>query len=180
MIIMGIDPGLANIGYGIVEFDGQRSVLRHMGVATTKSDTPLAQRLVHIHDAIRAESARWKPDVIAVEQLFFAANTKSAMAVAEARGVAIFAACSVTGTPLVEFTPLQIKMAIAGNGRASKLQVQQMVKILLGLPEIPRPDHAADALACALSHAHTSRFANAVAIAAPTVAWRPASRRRRR
>jgi crossover junction endodeoxyribonuclease RuvC len=152
---MGIDPGLSDVGYGVIDWDGRagRARLVRYGVTRTKAGVPLAERLMTIHRELAAIAEADAPDAIVVEELFFAANVKTAMVVAHGRAACILA--TAPGRQLVEYTPLQIKKALTGHGRAGKLQVQMMVRALLGLEEIPRPDHAADALAAALCHVHS-------------------------
>lgn len=155
MKIMGIDPGLADVGYGVIAWDERARTAGHVahGVIRTPASDPPARRLQTIYAELRALIAEHRPDAVAVEQLFFARNVKTAMAVAQARGVAILATAE-SGAPLAEYSPPQIKLALTGQGRAGKRQVQLMVRALLNLKEIPRPDHAADALATALTHLH--------------------------
>ena len=150
MITLGIDPGTATTGYGIVKDsrDGRLYDICH-GVIRTDSKTPYPLRLKAIHDELTALIEQHKPQAIAIEELFFNKNVKSAMLVGQAKGVILLAA-QHQNIPVYEFTPLQIKMAVVGYGRASKEQIQQMVKTLLSLSSIPKPDHAADALAAAL------------------------------
>ena len=153
MIVMGIDPGLADLGWGVVELpEGGREPrwLNH-GVIRTTPDTPLPRRLKTLHDDLAAVMAEFMPEVAAVEEIFFAANRKTAVAVAQARGVALMSAAT-RDIEIAEYSPPQIKQALVGYGRASKRQVQLMVKGVLGLDDIPKPDHAADALAAALTH----------------------------
>lgn len=161
MIILGIDPGLADLGYGVIEeaaAPGRGRTLRHLahGVIRTRAGEPTAKRLDQIYRGLSEVIERWKPDAAAVEELFFAANMKTAIAVAQARGAAILAT-ALAGIPLGEYSPPQIKLAIAGTGRASKRQVQMMVKAVLAMPEMPEPDHAADGLAAAICHAHMAK-----------------------
>lgn len=155
MIILGIDPGFAIVGYGVLEYKNNRFTLISYGVFTTKSDMSLACRLINIEEGICEIINRYKPDAIAVEELFFNKNIKTALSAAHGRGVIMLAAAR-SGSNVFEYTPLQIKQAVTGYGRADKAQMQQMVKILLNLKDIPRPDDAADALAAAICHAHTS------------------------
>jgi len=157
MKVMGIDPGLADVGYGIVERDDAGGA-RHLahGVIQTSSKSPVPQRLAKIHRDLVEIIREHAPDQVAVEELFFAANMKTAIAVAQGRGAAILALAQ-SGVELAEYTPLQVKVALVGYGRASKMQVQQMVRAVLGLKEIPKPDHAADALAIALCHLHSMK-----------------------
>ncbi len=157
MKTMGIDPGTAATGYGVIEEDnGRTSIVTYGCIRTTKKDTP-QKRLSIIHDEMKKLFRRFKPDQVAVEKLFFGANTKTAMAVGQARGVVLLAA-SKAGVEIAEYTPLQVKMALTGYGRADKNQVQQMVKRLLKLKTIPKPDDAADAIAVALTHMSFESF----------------------
>jgi len=153
MIVLGIDPGTASTGWGVVELDGNRLRSRGHGCIVTSAKDPSHVRLRRIHDEARLLLRRFKPDVVAIEELFVNVNVKTALAVGQARGVLILAACDMEVAPF-EYSPLQIKMSVTGYGRASKLQVQEMTKVLLGLDRIPQPDHAADALAVAICHAH--------------------------
>jgi crossover junction endodeoxyribonuclease RuvC len=157
MRVLGIDPGIALTGYGIVESLGDRRVMLDFGCIRTPSSQESSGRLDHIYREIMLLAKRHKPDVMAVEKLFFNKNIISAMQVSEARGVAVLAG-SHAGLPVFEYTPLQVKQAVAGYGRAEKAQVQQMVKILLSLSQTPKPDDAADALALALCHINTGRL----------------------
>ncbi len=157
MIILGIDPGYATVGYGIIESTGSRNTAIDYGVITTPKSDAFPKRLKHIADCIKQLIAVHNPDAISIEELFFQTNRKTAISVAEARG-AIIVSCMDCDKILYEYTPLEIKQAITGYGRADKNQVQQMVKSLLGLSEIPRPDDASDALAVALTHAHTNKL----------------------
>lgn len=152
MIILGIDPGLAKTGCGIISMRSDQPKIITYGVISTKKDQSLPIRLKTIYDDIRELCREYKPNVAAIESIFFAANVKTAVAVAQARGVAILAT-EEGGADIAEYSPLQIKQAIVGYGRASKKQIQEMVKVLLSLDEAPKPDHAADALAVALTHA---------------------------
>jgi crossover junction endodeoxyribonuclease RuvC len=157
VIVLGIDPGTASTGWGAVEQDGNR--LRSVGhgciVTSAKAETHL--RLRQIYDESLTLLERFRPDAVAIEELFVNVNVKTALAVGHARGVIILAASRHEISP-AEYTPLAIKQAVTGYGRASKVQVQEMTKVLLGLPKIPQPDHAADALAVAICHLHTSRL----------------------
>ena len=155
--MLGIDPGTASTGWGAVEQEGNR--LRSLGhgciVTSAKAETHL--RLRQIYDESLTLLERFRPDAVAIEELFVNVNVKTALAVGHARGVIILAASRHELSP-AEYTPLAIKQAVTGYGRASKVQVQEMTKVLLGLPKIPQPDHAADALAVAICHLHTSRL----------------------
>jgi len=153
MIVLGIDPGTASTGWGVVEQQGNRLRSRGHGCIVTSAKDPSHVRLRRIHDEARLLLRRFKPDVVAIEELFVNVNVKTALAVGQARGVLILAASDLELAPY-EYSPLQIKMSVTGYGRASKLQVQEMTKVLLGLDRIPQPDHAADALAVAICHAH--------------------------
>lgn len=153
MIILGIDPGLANTGWGVIERDGSRLRCIAYGCIQTPSDCGVAHRLLEIHDGVRDVIARYAPTECAVESVFFGTNAKSAFATGQARGVALLA---TAGASLVlgDYSPVQIKNAVVGSGTAEKGQVQYMVRVMLGLDHEPRPDHAADALAAAITHAH--------------------------
>jgi len=154
MLVLGIDPGLAITGYGLVEGDGQNLALVEYGVVRTPAKTPTADRLVQLHTELGQILAETKPDEAAVEELFFSTNARTAILVGQARGVALLTLAEA-GLPIAEYTPLQIKQAITGYGQADKAQVQEMVRLLLGLVEIPRPDDAADALAVSICHHHS-------------------------
>lgn len=149
--VLGIDPGYAILGYGVVTVSG--NVMRPVdyGVVTTDQSMTFPDRLERLYVAMHTVIEKFQPDCIAFEELFFARNTKTAMYVAAARGVAVLAARQSL-KPLYEYTPMQIKSAVTGDGHADKVQVQSMVKMLLGLKTIPKPDDAADALAAAICH----------------------------
>jgi crossover junction endodeoxyribonuclease RuvC len=151
--ILGIDPGLSAVGWGLVEIGGNQ--IRHIahGCIETKADSPRAERLFFVYTAIREVLAAYKPAESVMETLYFARNVSSALPVAEARGV-LSMALAEWGLPVREFTPNAIKQAVTGVARANKVQVQEMVRIILGLEDIPKPDHAADALASAICSAH--------------------------
>ncbi|MEI6389095.1 MAG: crossover junction endodeoxyribonuclease RuvC [Spirochaetota bacterium] len=155
--IMGIDPGLASIGWGIIEVGDGR--LRHCahGVITTDKDEAMGARLLAISIGISELLSEWKPESVGMENLFFWKNVSSAFPVAEARG-AIRLTIAKEGIELFDFSPTAIKQAVVGSSRADKNQVQEMVKLLLGLSEKPKPDHAADALAAAICLWHSSGF----------------------
>lgn len=153
MKILGIDPGYNIIGYGIIETNGCKVV--DYGVITTPKNMSISSRLTTIYQAITELMETFKPEEVAFEELFFNTNNTTAIPVAEARGVLIVGAKQYTDK-LFEYTPLQIKQALTGNGRAEKKQVQFMVKNILGLKEVPKPDDAADALAVALCHMQTN------------------------
>lgn len=148
---MGIDPGPANLGFGVVRVEGNRMVALDGGVVETSAELPMERRLEQIHREL-AELIAWhEPGALAVEEVFFGKNVRTAMAVGQASGAAMLAAAQ-GGIPCFAYTPQAIKMAVCGSGAAGKRQVQRMVGTLLGLPEPPSPDHAADALAVAICH----------------------------
>ncbi|MGI5848588.1 MAG: crossover junction endodeoxyribonuclease RuvC [Christensenellales bacterium] len=157
MIILGIDPGIAIMGYGVVRSQNDRVSLLECGTIETKADTPFPRRLALIHSNVKELLHKYDPDCVAFEELFSGKNVKTVIQVAQARGAAMAAAFG-TGAGLYEYTPIQIKQAVVGYGRAEKKQVQEMVRVLLGLDMIIKPDDAADAVACAICHAHSSRF----------------------
>ena len=161
MRVLGIDPGTAITGYGVVEGDGDSLTLTTYGAITTPSDKPLAQRLQQIYRELRALVSEWQPETAAVEELFFSKNARTALAVGHARGVALLALIDA-GLPIREYKPAEVKQAVAGYGNAPKQQVQGMVKLLLNLDGIPRPDDAADALAVAICHFHSARWQSLV------------------
>lgn len=150
---MGVDPGLALVGYAIIEKTGNAMQALTYGCIRTKAEISVAQRLLHIHSQTEELLAHWRPDVMAVEQIFFNRNVTNAFLVGQARGVCMLAAAR-HNCPVAEYTPLQVKQAVVGNGRAAKQQVAAMVCALLSLPAAPRPDDVADALAVALCHAN--------------------------
>ena len=155
MRILGIDPGIATIGFGVVDTAGPRISLVKCGVITTPAHTSLASRLKRIYDDMGELLELFKPDAVSIEELFFNTNITTGIQVAHGRGV-ILLACTKYGVPIFEYTPLQVKQAVAGYGRAEKRQVMDMTKRLLHLEKIPRPDDAADGLALALCHARSS------------------------
>jgi crossover junction endodeoxyribonuclease RuvC len=159
MIILAIDPGTATTGFGVISYEGNRFKIKDYGVISTESKTPSELRLQQIYDGIKRLITHYKPDHFAVEQLFFNTNVRTALAVGQARGVCMLAAAN-EGLAVYEYTPLQVKQSVVGYGRADKAQVQQMVKAILNLSEIPKPDDAADALALAICHAHSYRVNN--------------------
>lgn len=156
MATLGVDPGTARLGYGVVEGgDAPRAVA--FGVVETPSTEPMPRRLVVLYDALAALIAEHRPEALAVEQLFFARNVTNAMTVGQARGVVLLAAARA-GVRVAEYTPSEVKQAVAGYGKADKEQMQEMVRVILGLESVPRPDDAADALAVALCHLQTAPF----------------------
>ncbi len=157
MIVLGIDPGTAITGYGVItDRDSQPEVITY-GAITTPADLALPNRLITIHREVLNLIDQYKPDQAAIEQLFFNKNVRTALAVGHARGV-IMLALAEKNVPIYEYTPLEVKQAVTGNGRAEKKQIQEMIKILLELEKIPKPDDAADALAIAVCHFHSARF----------------------
>ena len=159
MIILGIDPGLATMGYGVIEANAGRHKLITYGTLGTPAGQPMPQRLRTIFIGVNQLIDMYQPDEIAFEELFFAKNVTTGMAVSAARGAALVAAAQRTDD-LFEYTPMQVKQAVTGHGKADKRQVQEMVRMLLGMQEIARPDDAADALAVALAHAASSRMSH--------------------
>ncbi len=155
MKILGIDPGYAILGYGVIEKIGNRFKVCDYGAIITDAGTPMPERLEYLYDSLREIIEREKPDVASIEELFFNTNAKTAILVGQARGVAVLA-CIKGGIDIEEYTPLQIKQALVGYGRAEKKQVQQMVKTILNLKEVPKPDDTADALAAAVCHGHSA------------------------
>lgn len=183
MRVFGIDPGSERTGYGCVETDGRRHRLLVCGAICTVGSSSLAARLATIHAGLSALLCEWRPEAIAVENLFYATNVRSALTLGHARGVALLAAVEA-GLEVAEYTPAEVKRAVVGYGRAEKAQVQRMIALLLGLREAPAPHDAADALAVALCHAHrlgpaSSARAASGPLAARTAkswrAWRPAA-----
>lgn len=163
MIVLGIDPGLAIVGFGVVSYDGVKPRIVDYGTLTTPAGMPLPDRLLQLYEGATELVQRYQPDDIAFEELFFAKNITTAIPVAQARGVTVAALRAYT-SHLYEYTPMQVKLAVTGDGRADKRMMQQMVKMLLGLKETPKPDDAADALAIAICHAHSMRMRHEFAI----------------
>ncbi len=158
MRILGIDPGIGRVGWGIVEKKGSLVVSLGFGCIETLSNSEIGGRLYAIYDEVARIIDEYKPDAMAIEDLFFAKNVKTAFSVGQARGVIILAASQKNLTVAI-YTPLQVKSAIAGYGKADKKQIGDMVKMTLKLPKVPTPDDTADALAIALTHAFTHRYA---------------------
>ncbi len=152
--ILGIDPGYAIVGYGVIDYAGNSFKVVEYGGITTDSKLELPERLLIIYNELSALSEKYRPDAMSVEELFFNNNAKTAINVGQARGVILLSA-QIRGGEIFEYTPLQVKQAVVGYGRAEKNQVQQMVKMLLSLEKIPKPDDVADALAIAVCHAHS-------------------------
>ncbi|MFA5527082.1 MAG: crossover junction endodeoxyribonuclease RuvC [Peptostreptococcales bacterium] len=157
MRILGIDPGFAIIGYGVIEVHGNHFQVLDYGSITTDPDMDMSLRLEKIYRDLYTIIEQYKPDEVSIEELYFNKNTKTAIKVAQARGVAIVA-CANNSIDVFEYTPLQIKQAVVGYGRAEKNQVQLMVKQILHLKEIPKPDDTADALAASICHAHSRTY----------------------
>ena len=157
MIILGIDPGIAIVGYGIIEYKNNKFKVIDYGAIFTPASTSTTKLLEKIYKVIDILIKNYNIDEVGIEELFFNKNVKTAITVAQARGV-ILLACSHNDKPIYEYTPLQVKQGVVGYGRAKKLQVQQMVEIILNLKEIPKPDDVADALAIAICHAHANKL----------------------
>lgn len=158
MLALGLDPGTATTGYGFVRLTPDGSLLAvKYGVISTPKNTPAAERLVTLYDQLQELLREHKPETVAVEKLFFQRNVTTALAVGQARGVMLLALARA-GLEVYEYTPNEVKQAVAGYGSADKRQVQEMVRVLLALDEIPRPDDAADALAVAITHVNTNRY----------------------
>ena len=155
MRILGIDPGLAIVGFGLIEAETGKTQMLQYGAVTTPAGLPLAARLVQLERDMEELIAQRRPEAIAVEELFFSNNITTGIAVAHARGI-ILCTAAKSGIPLFEYTPMQVKQAVVGYGKAEKHQVQEMVKNILHLSEIPKPDDTADAVALAICHGHSS------------------------
>ena len=155
MIILGIDPGYAIVGWGVLEYSHSKFRVLGYGAITTEADTPFPERLQIIYNDMCYLLKKYKPDAMSMEKLFYNSNQKTVIDVAQARGVITLAA-QMYGKDIFEYTPLQVKQSVTGYGRAEKKQVQEMTKSILGLPAIPKPDDTADALAMAICHGHTS------------------------
>lgn len=156
MITLGVDPGTALLGYGLVRGEDEPSLITY-GVVSTTSAESTEDRLLRVYDAIWGLIREYEPDVLAIEQLFFARNVTTALGVGQARGVVLLAAAQ-HGMPVFEYKPAEVKQAISGYGKADKQQMQHMVQVLLGMDVLPTPDDAADALAVAICHVQLSRF----------------------
>ena len=163
MRVFGIDPGSARTGYGCVESDGSRHRIVLCGAITAPAGAEFPDKLLQIHVGLSAILTECRPDCVAIENVFFSVNARSALKLGHARGVAMLAAVEA-GLPVIEYTPAEIKRAVVGYGRADKPQVQHMVKLLLKLPAIPTPHDAADALAIAICHLHSQAPARATAV----------------
>ncbi|RNC29696.1 MAG: Crossover junction endodeoxyribonuclease RuvC [Candidatus Dichloromethanomonas elyunquensis] len=154
MLILGIDPGTAIMGYGLIEKKGQKLTPVAYSCWRTPSDLPMPRRLLQLYDSLEDFLLKYSPEVIAVEELFFNRNTTTALSVGQARGVVLLSGAK-NKIEVFEYTPLQVKQAVVGYGKADKKQIQYMVKALLSLQESPKPDDTADALAVAICHAHS-------------------------
>lgn len=157
MRILGIDPGYAIVGYGVIDYDGYNYKVIDYGVIESSKDEMMAVRMAIVYDGISELIDKYSPDAISIEQLFYFKNQKTIIPVAEARGVILLASIKKNAN-VFEYTPLQIKQALTGNGRAEKAQIQFMVTSILGLKSIPKPDDAADALAVAITHANFNQL----------------------
>ena len=155
MRILGLDPGIATVGFGVVDTEKNRQKLVTCGVITTPAHTPLTNRLDQIYTDLEELIRVYHPDVMSIEELFFNTNITTGISVAQGRGVILLCAFR-SGVSIYEYTPLQVKQAVVGYGRAEKKQVQDMVRRILNLPSVPKPDDAADAVALALCHARSS------------------------
>ena len=155
MIILGIDPGYAIVGYGVIKYENNRFTVLDYGAITTSAGTPFVDRLQTIYNDLNLLCQKYKPEAMAIEKLFYNTNAKTVIDVAQARGVTVLAAHQ-NGLEIFEYTPLQVKQSVVGYGRAEKKQVQEMIKLLLNLEKVPKPDDTADALAMAVCHAHSS------------------------
>ncbi len=154
MVILGIDPGTATTGFGFIRVNGKKTEMIDYGCILTKTKTPLEERLEIIYNDIIKLIKKYKPQKMAVEELFFFKNAKTVISVSHSRGAVLLAGVK-SGVEIFEYTPLEIKISLTGYGRADKLQMQKMVKLILGLKEIPKPDDAADALAVAICAANS-------------------------
>ncbi len=159
MLVLGIDPGVAITGYGLLEGPADEARLVASGVVTTPSSASLSERLLAVHDGLAGLIARYHPQVAAVEELFFGRNARTALAVGHGRGVALLTLAEA-GLAVYEYTPMQVKQAVVGYGHADKTQVQEMVRLLLRLDAVPQPDDAADAVAVALCHLQSARLSD--------------------
>lgn len=159
MIILGIDPGFAITGYGIIKYEGNKFSVIDYGKIETNAGVQLCKRLLAINEKLDELIFKYKPNAVSVEKLFFNKNIKTALDVGHGRGVAIFSAAKA-GVEVFEYTPLQVKQSVSGYGRADKTQIQKMVKLILNLDKIPKPDDIADALAVAICHGHSYKICN--------------------
>ena len=154
MIVLGIDPGIAIVGYGVIDYTGNKFTVLDYGAVTTPATMAVPDRLNEIFNGVNVIIEKYKPEFMAIEELFYNKNAKTVINVAQGRGVTLLTAARHQ-IPVYEYTPLQVKQAVVGYGRAEKKQVQQMTKVLLNLEKVPKPDDTADALAIAICHAHS-------------------------
>lgn len=155
--ILGIDPGYAIVGFGVLDYDGVKFTPVEYGAVLTEAGQPFPERLRAIHEDIEFIFDKFRPHSMAIERLYFTSNQKTAIDVAQARGVTVLSAAK-RNIPVFEYTPLQVKMSVVGYGKAEKCQVMEMTQRILNLAQIPKPDDAADALAIAICHGHSTRF----------------------
>ena len=153
--VLGIDPGYAIVGWGVLDYQGNRFQPAGFGAVTTKAGVPLEQRLAQVYDGVAEVLDQYRPEALSIEKLFYQHNQTTVIGVAEARGVILLAAAQA-GLPIYEYTPMQVKQAVTGYGKAVKKQVQEMTRVLLHLPAVPKPDDTADALAMAITFCHTN------------------------
>ncbi len=156
MVILGIDPGIGRMGWGSIEVQNSEFRIQNSGCVETSAEQDFPERLLQVHQAVVKIIGEYKPDVLAIEELFFGTNAKTALVVGQARGVILLAAAE-KNIPVAVYTPLQVKVAVTGYGKAEKTQVGKMVQTILKLKEIPKPDDTADALAVALTHAFSKK-----------------------
>ena len=156
MRVLGIDPGYAIVGWGVVEYNGVQFTPVDFGAVCTQAGLPFEQRLQQVYDGVKEVCTRYSPEALAIEKLYFQHNQTTVIGVAEARGVILLAAAQC-GVPIYEYTPMQVKQSLTGYGKALKKQMQEMVRIMLHLKAAPKPDDTADALAMAITHCHCSR-----------------------
>lgn len=162
-LVLGIDPGTAITGYGLVTENESGDVhLVRYGAFLTHADMPMPERLLDLHRQVTALIREARPDALAIEELFFSRNVTTALTVGQARGIVLLAAAQA-GLPVFEYKPAEVKQALAGYGRADKQQIQEMLRLMLGLAEVPRPDDAADAIAVAICHLHSVRLRSLIA-----------------
>ncbi len=155
MIILGIDPGYAIVGFGVIKYEANRFSVIDYGAITTSAGMPFVERLDIIYKELNELFKKYKPEAMAIEKLFYNTNAKTVIDVAQARGVTVLAAYQ-NNAEIFEYTPLQVKQSVVGYGRAEKKQVQEMIRVILNLEKVPKPDDTADALAMAICHAHSS------------------------
>lgn len=155
--ILGVDPGYAIVGFGVLDYDGVRFTPIEYGAILTEAHTPFPDRLKAIHTDMEFIFEKYAPECMAIEKLYFTSNQKTGIDVAQARGVTVLSAAE-RSIPIFEYTPLQVKSAVVGYGKAEKKQVMEMTRLLLNLAQIPKPDDAADALAIAICHGHSTRW----------------------